>query len=468
MARPRSRSRVRPRVGPRARSRPCRFGVVARTAPAAVLVAGALLAGCANPSVGSAHDDPDDPVTLTFWHGWSEKGEVKAIDDSISRFEKLHPNIHVKAVGNVNDATMNQALRAGGDDAPDVVSSFTTTNVGQYCSSGMWADLDPFLKKAHLNKRKLIPGTLLNYTQYHGKQCALPLLADAYGLYYNKDAFRQAGIRRPPHTMSEFRRDAAKLTERTEGGGYERVGFMPNFRLYQNSPTRLFAQWGPRYFDSHGRSRLSRDPDTKDYFRTTNDLLKAQGGYGPLERFRTTFGDEMSSQNAFLTGKLAMHMDGEWRGLMLRQAQAGFNWDTAPLPVPDDRAETYGRGFLTGTVAGIANSSEHQNAAWELLRFLTLNTKQVVRFANAIHNVPSTKAALKSPELDADPRFRTFIDIARDPKSSAEPPTVNGGQFITAFKDFGYNVESGKVPNLTKGLRALDERIDADTLQARN
>jgi len=450
---------------PRARIR-----TLTTSALACAVVGAALLAGCANPSVGSDQDDPKAPVTLKFWHGWSEKGEVKAINDSLARFAKLHPNIHVKAVGNVTDATLNQALRAGGDDAPDVVSSFTTTNVGQYCSSGMWADLDPFLRKSGMDKNKVFPRTLLEYTRYKGEQCALPLLADAYGLYYNKDAFKEAGIARPPRTMSEFERDAAKLTERTEDGGYTRVGFMPDFRLYQNSPTRMFAQWGPRYFDGHGKARLAKGSTAEDYFRTTNALIKAQGGYGPLERFRTTFGDEMSSQNAFLTGKLAMHMDGEWRGLMLDEAKAKFHWGTAPLPVPDDRAGTYGRGFLTGTVAGIAHSSKHQNAAWELVRFLTADTGQVVRFANAIHNVPSTEAALKSPELDADPRFRTFLDIARNPYSSGEPPTVNGGQFIASFQDFGYDVESGKVGagGLHRGLRALDAQIDADTLQSAN
>ncbi|WP_329812597.1 extracellular solute-binding protein, partial [Streptomyces sp. GSL17-113] len=91
-------------------------------------------------------------------------------------------------------------------------------------------------------------------TRYEGTQCALPLLADAFGLYYNKDAFAEAGIERPPRTMSEFRKVAAKLTER-DGDRVERAGFMPNFRLYQNSPDRLFAQWGPRYFDAHGKAR---------------------------------------------------------------------------------------------------------------------------------------------------------------------------------------------------------------------
>ncbi|MEC4014898.1 ABC transporter substrate-binding protein [Streptomyces sp. H27-D2] len=449
--------------------RPRRRPPRATAALASVLTAAALLAaGCANPSTGSDQDDPTEPVTLKFWHGWAEKNEVKAINESIDRFEKLHPNIHVKAIGNVTDATMNQALRAGGDDAPDVVSSFTTNNVGQYCSSGMWADLDPFMKKSGLDKHKVFPKTLLDYTSHRGNQCALPFLADAFGMYYNKDAFERAGITRPPRTMSEFSRDAVKLTERAKNGSYEQLGTMPNFRLYQNSPDRFLAQWGPKYFDANGKSNLARDPSTKKFFNWQRDLIGKLGGYTALEKFRTTIGDEMSSQNAFLKGKVAMHLDGEWRGLMLNQAKADFEWATAPMPVPDDRPETYGRGFITGTVAGIAHSSRHQNASWELVKFLTADTDQVVAFANAIHNVPSTKAALKSPKLDADPTFRTFLDIAQNRYSTALPASLNGGQYVVSLMDFSYAAEAGKVHDLDKGLRELDRVIDADNLQSKN
>ncbi|MFJ4717117.1 ABC transporter substrate-binding protein [Streptomyces sp. NPDC088785] len=436
-------------------------------APVVLAAAGLLLAGCANPSTGSAADDPTKPVTIKFWHGWSASGEVKAINDSIARFEKLHPNIHVQSTGNVSDATINQALRAGGDEAPDVVSSFTTNNVGQYCDSGMWVDLDPFMKKTGLDKAKTFPKSLLDYTSYRGNQCALPLLADAFGMYYNKDAFKEAGIAHPPRTMSELIADSKKLTKR-KGDSYERAGFMPNFRFYQNSPDRLLAQWGPTYFDRAGKSRLAKDPASYAFFDTTKKLMDAQGGYGPLERFRTSFGDEMSNQNAFLSGKVAMHLDGEWRGLMLHDDKAKFDWGVAPLPVPDDQVEKYGRGYLTGTVAGIAHSSKHQNAAWELLRFLTADTGQVVKFANAIHNVPSTKAALTSPDLDADPTFRTFLDIAKNKYSQVLPPSTNGGMYVVQLQDFSYTQEAGKVPNLRSGLKRLDKLIDADTLQSQN
>ncbi|MGO4430436.1 ABC transporter substrate-binding protein, partial [Streptomyces sp. MCAF7] len=88
--------------------------------------------------------------------------------------------------------------------------------------------------------------------------------------------------------------------------------------------------------------------------------------------------------------------------------------------------------------------------------------------ANAIHNVPSTKAALASPKLDSDPTFRAFLDIAQNKYSNALPPSINGGQYVTSLQDLSYNVEAGKVHDLDKGLRELDDQIDADILQAQD
>ena len=89
------------------------------------------LTACFGSSQGGAKDNPNADVTITFWHGWSAPSEVKAIQATIDAFEKVHPNIHVKAVGNITDDKINQALRTGGSSAPDVVSSFTTDNVTQ-------------------------------------------------------------------------------------------------------------------------------------------------------------------------------------------------------------------------------------------------------------------------------------------------------------------------------------------------
>src|SRR4051794_4206919 len=120
-----------------------------RNMSALSLAALLALAGsaCTGGSSGSANDDPNADVTITFWHGWSAASEEKAIQQNVDRFEAANPNIHVKVVGNITDDKINQALRAGGDNAPDVVSSFTTDNVGKFCTSGAMVDLTPFLEK---------------------------------------------------------------------------------------------------------------------------------------------------------------------------------------------------------------------------------------------------------------------------------------------------------------------------------
>ncbi len=77
---------------------------------------------------------------------------------------------------NVTDDKINQALRTGGSDSPDVVSSFTTDNVGKFCSSGAMADLGPFLAKDKIDPAATFPKPMLDYTQYKGVRCSLPLL----------------------------------------------------------------------------------------------------------------------------------------------------------------------------------------------------------------------------------------------------------------------------------------------------
>ena len=187
--------------------------------------------------------------------------EIAAIQATVKAFEAEYPNIHVKVVGNITDDKINQALRAGGRHAPDVVSSFTTDNVGEFCSSHVFADLTPFLEKSGIDPKTTFPQALLDYTQYKGDQCALPLLSDSYGLYYNKDAFKAAGISGPPKTLSEFKADAIKLTKSDR-----RLVLAARLHARTTTATRRWsthyaALWGPTYFDRRrevGRGHRSR------------------------------------------------------------------------------------------------------------------------------------------------------------------------------------------------------------------
>ncbi|MGX1270015.1 ABC transporter substrate-binding protein [Streptomyces phaeoluteigriseus] len=446
---------------------PTRIPETARKAAFALTASLALLAtACTGQASSGADDDASKETTLTFWHAWSAPGEVKAVKDLVAGFEKTHPNIRVDVVGNMTDDKINQALRAGGSKAPDVISSFTTNNVGKFCSSGALVDLNPFFQKADIDPETTFPKAMNQYTQFEGDRCAVPLLGDAYGLYYNKTAFEKAGISGPPRTWSEFETVAKKLTV-PRGDTYAQLGFMPNYHGWESTTEHYFGQFSPTYFDSEGKSNIAKDPAFKQGFTLQKRLVDALGGYPKLEKYRSKLGDEWGPKHPFHTGQVAMQLDGEWRLGMAEEAKPGFEIGVAPLPVPDDQADQYGKGYITGTIAGIAATSKKQNAAWELVKYMTTDTDAVVGFANAIHNVPSTLAALKSPKLKYDPRFKTFLDIASNPNSTTTPASVNGGTYLVSIQQFGYDYESGKARDLEAGLKKTAAQIDTDIAQAK-
>ncbi|MGW4649688.1 ABC transporter substrate-binding protein [Kitasatospora sp. NPDC004289] len=439
--------------------------VLAAVTGSAVL---ALLAtACTGTDSGTTDESASGKdVTITFWHGWSQESEIKAIDDNVAAFQKAHPNIKVKVVPRIEDDKVQQALRAGGQDAPDVVSSFSTDNVGKFCASKAWVDLNPLMKKDGIDPAKTFPAAMLKYSQFQGNQCSLPLLGDAYGLYYNKAAFAAAGITAPPKTFSEFEAAAVKLTQ-TEGDSYKQLGFMPNYHGYETALPHYLSQYGVEYFDAQGKSTVHTDPKVVQALTWQKGLVDKLGGFDKLEKYRTGFGDEFSAKNPFHTGQVAMALDGEWRTAALADEKPDFEWATAPFPVPDDQAASYGKGYQTGTIVGIARTSQKQTAAWELVKFLTTDTDAVVNFANAIHNVPSTFAALDSPKLTSDANFKTFLEIAKNPASNGAPASINGGAFQVSLQNFSFEVEAGRATDLKAGLSATAKEIDAAVDQAK-
>ena len=281
---------------------------------------------------------------------------------------------------------------------------------------------------------------MLDYTQYEGNRCTLPLLGDAYGLYYNKDAFAAAGITAPPKTLSEFDADAVKLTK-SNGDSYSQLGFMPNYHGYETTTTHYAAKWGPTYFDADGKSTVATDPAFAEMFEWQKQLVDKLGGYDKLEKYRTTFGDEWGAKNPFQTGQVAMALDGEWRAGFIEDADVDFDCGVAPFPVPDDQADTYGKGYLSGTIIGIASTSEKQNAAWEFVKYLTTDTEAVVelRQRDPQRAVDAGRARVARPRPETR-RPRPSSGSPQNPDSNTTPASPNGGAYQLTLQDLGYDV----------------------------
>ncbi len=430
--------------------------VISAAAAAGLALLTACTAGTESagpPKVGASPAD-QTPVTIEFWHGFSADSELKAFEDTLAGFKQKFPWITVKATKAIQDDQIIQSVRGG--NPPDVALSFTTDSVAQFCKTGIFQDLNPYLTASEIDAATLFPKVIDEYTQYDGKRCVLPMLADAYGLYYNKKLMQG---NQPPKTLSELADLAKKLTVKNDKGDIEVAGFMPISQMYENAPIHTGVMVGAKWTNPDGTSAIGSDPQWKKLMTWQKELTD-WFGYDKLEKFRKSFGDEWSADNPFHKGKVAMAIDGEWRVAMLADGAPDLDYGTAPLPVGDDQAERYGAGYITGTVIGIPRGAKHAEAGWELVKYLSTDTDALVTLSNAIRNVPSTLPALASPDLKKDERFQTFLDIFADPNSTTLPAHINSAFNQQTLQEAHIKWESGRAKDLDALLAEVDKTID--------
>src|ERR671935_115694 len=418
---------------------------------AALVVTGAAVGASARNSA-QAGSDSAKATKITIWVGFgSATHELKVFKQVVAEYDRKHSDVTVKVVGDIVDTKITAAIRSG--TAPDVVSSFNSYNVGTYCSSGGWIDLGPLLEQSHIDPN-IFPAATRYYTQYKGTRCALPMLADVYGLYYNKKLFRKAGIKSPPKTMDELAADAKKLTQRDASGKIKVAGYDPLIGFYENVPERYIVSFGGKWLDSDNHSTLGTDPAWAKFGRWQKKLVDWYG-YNKLVKFQTSLGDEFSASQAFEKGKLAMNLDGEWRVAFIADEHPELKYGTAPMPVDDAHPELYGSGYINGTIIGIPRGGKHQDQAWQVVKYLTTNSHFLAQFSNMIRNVPTTKASLTSSEIKPDPHFATFLKIFGNPHSTTSPIMASGVAYTNAVQNFFTKWQGSDGQNLEGKLQSL-------------
>ncbi|MFI9384088.1 ABC transporter substrate-binding protein [Kutzneria sp. NPDC052558] len=422
---------------------------------ALVLLLSACTAGGGGSSGAQAAPGADQKVTLTVYSNFADR-ELGILNKVLDGFHSAHPNITINSQGSQDDDKITQSIRGG--NPPDVAISFSTDNIGQFCSSGAWQDLKPYLDRDKVDLTQ-IPKAVQDYTEYNGTRCAMPMLADVYGLYYNKDLFAAHGITAPPKTTSELLEDTKKLTEFNPDGSIKVAGFIPQFGFYANHPQVWAPQFGAKWLDSNGKSGLAGDPAWTEMFTFQKQLVDFYG-WDKLQKFTAGLGQEYSPDHAFNKGQVAMMFDGEYRTAFLKSDAPNVNYDTAPSPVADDKSDLYGGGYTTGTIIGIPKGVKNAGASWELIKYLSTDTNALVQLANGLGNVPSTKAALHSPDLKLPAQFNTFLKVFDNPNLANNPASPNGGAYLKTVEDLGSSWQSGTVKDLHAAFAQADKTID--------
>ena len=416
-----------------------------------------------------------EPVTLSMWSEWTSARETKTFNKIFEKFQEQYPWITVDSKTGLTDQKIIAAINAGA--APDTVLSFGVDNVGRFCDSGAWIDMNPYIDGPDgIDMAATFPDTALTYTSYNGIQCALPFLTDVTGMYYNLDMFKEAGIKDPPKTTTELQEDAKKLTQFNSDGSIKVAGFVPiiGYNCCGNTSLGFGHLFGAKWLDDQGSPAFASDPAWAEMLEWQKDFIADvygdgdfQTGADKLQRFVAGSADEFSAANDFEIGRIAITLDGEWRPAFIKDEAPDLNYDTAPLPVAPGREDLYGSGVAGGTVIGIPKGSEHEAEAWLLIKYMATDTDTLVYMANFANNVPTTNESIKSPDLDLPPQFQTFLDAFGHPASAYRPTTPIGDGLATFLDRFIDRWQVGDATDLQGELQTAADQTQTRLDQAK-
>lgn len=302
----------------------------------------------------------------------SEIEQTQAIIDQY--FTPLYPNITVTVEPQPENRSEQLITAMIGGNAPDVFDTWSD-DVAPYDGVGQVLDVQALVD------RDFTPEAIADFFEWQwadfilpsGIRFGLPKYVNLMAIWYNVDLFEQNGIAPPDDTWDHTRyaEVARQLTIR-DGDDVTRFGlFFPGYGL-DRWAYKLTA-WGGNLVDPADATRAAFGEDpaiaASQWIYDLTFVDGANAEYGLL--FSNANGGGVAGMTiAFSQGRLGMVEDGFYPFAIAEQVRAAgspFRWAFAPVPLGPA-----GRHVL-GTADGFAiwNGSPNQEAAWELVKFLS-------------------------------------------------------------------------------------------------
>jgi multiple sugar transport system permease protein len=438
------------------------------------------------------------PRDLIIWGvnlGPNSKGDQAVIRE----FQRRHPELNVRVLNMGAGGMDPQKLMTAivGNVAPDVISQDRFT-ISDWASRGAFMSLDDYVARDR-DKDPLCPRKEQYYpaaweeASYGGKVYGIPYGADDRILYYNKaifarhaDDLRAAGLDpdRPPRTWTELLKYAKILTEYNPNGTLKSVGFLPNFG---NSWLYLYCfQTDAQFMSEDGRRCTLDSPEAEEALDFMVKGYDQVGGYEQANKFSSGFlGQE---NDAFLTGKVAMKVDGNWILDDMSRFHPEIQLGIAPPPVPDDRYNHTGHytkdkdtfiSWIGGFCYAIPKGARDPEDGWEFIKFVTSNEGRRISCAaqrawdrylgrTFIPLVMASKSAndlLFKEFKPADEKFAAALKLHIDlmPVGRIRPATFVGQKLwnaqVRAFESAAYHKLSPR-DALLEAQTAVQEDLD--------
>ncbi|BDZ64057.1 ABC transporter substrate-binding protein [Agromyces mangrovi Wang et al. 2018] len=390
-------------------------------APLAAVGALALLAGCSGGGGGSTQEDGVTTLTFSMWAGSTP--ETEALETLVGLVEAEYPNIQLELeTAPFNDYWTRLAAQASGGTEACIlgVQSPRATSIRE-----LLLPLDDrMLADAGIDLAEF-DSAIVEGTQVDGEQVAVPYDLGPLIVFYNADAFAEAGLDAPAEdwTVDDFSEAAAALS------GDGKYGYAINPTVDTTTAWSL-TLGGEQGVAADGSLQLT-DPAMVEAVAYLQGLV-ADGSAPQLP----ATSDSYNALNSFVAGDAAMAIDGPWQ-LAYVAEQVAFEYGVALIPAGPNGSATP----VAGSGYGVSASCEYPEEALQAISVLTGPEAQTA--------LAEQGRAFPSRTAEQPAYYQGAFAIAEDTLSAAGATgealrsTANFTQVNTLFNQYAVSALNG-------------------------
>lgn len=397
----------------------------------------------------SSNGGASEAITLRMTV-WGAPEEVAAYKGAIAKFEAKYPNITVKLQHIPTDYDTKLTTMVAGNDVPDIAQMESGSIAFPLAEQGKFYNLQEFLSSdPEINPERLVPN--ISYSLEPGNVIGLGPGPESFGLFYNEDIFKDAGLTPPPSKASEawtwdqFVEVAKKLTIDSKGRNATDASFDPknikqygvNVPTWRGSYSNFIYSNGGDFVSEDGKTFALNQPAAVEALQKIADLINVDHvAPSPVQAKNIP-----ATNVALQTKKVAMVIDGQWNSAGL--AQSKFNFNVGVLPVLKTPMTTVVCGMFS-----IFKSTKHPKEAWELMKAL-LDPEASIDLMTAGTWMPSYKDWYTDPAL-----------LAKWTENLKSRPSGYKDAIVDVLLNNSHQTPTGYVKNFNKIMDIVNPALD--------
>lgn len=310
---------------------------------------------------------------------------VAAFEKIEEGFNKTHDNIHL-TIQSPNEAMTILKTRFIREDYPDIVGIGGDINYSNFLDADMFMDISDFEGVSDIKQAYMDIEDELEFIPKDGVY-ALPYVANAAGILYNKDMFEENGWK-IPQTWTEF----TELCETIKASGMQ-----PLYLGYKDTWTCL-APWnalavGLSPSDTCAQVNAGKTTFSKEYQETAEKIKKLLD-YCEPNPYAYGYNDACT---AFARGQAAMYPIGSYAVPQIKSVNPDMNIDSFVFPANDDEKDNVLNSGVDLQFCVMKNS-KNKEAVYEVLRYL-YEDETIQIYLDEQNSIPCKNGDFKLPSM---------------------------------------------------------------------